>query len=204
MRLCDLNPRARVLQMKDFNPVEFISEGALHRLPPDVGFYTPHPDVSLFCYPNDSPEVTLGLPPTTLEFNCRIEGTEYTFPFDLPPLPRGSLLDVDLIIDDPFNRRAYPWGREDESLRGFVATLGNLRSRSAALRLGGLRVPRAGGGRIRIDREHDDEMIALCCNQSDAPWSLPTGKLLAGGLLESVGSQVTLSPGGFAILRLSE
>ena len=106
--------------------------------------------------------------------------------------------------DDPFNRRAYPWGREDESLRGFVATLGNLRSRSAALRLGGLRVSEAGGGRIRIDREHDGEKIALCCNQSDAPWSLPTGKLLAGGLLESVGSQVTLSPGGFAILRLSE
>lgn len=106
VRLCDLNPRARVLQMKDFNPVEFISEGALHRFPTDVGFYTQHPDVSLFCYPNDSPEVTLGLPPTTLEFNCRIEGTEYTFPFDLPPLPRGSLLDVDLIIDDPFNRRA--------------------------------------------------------------------------------------------------
>lgn len=106
VRLCDLNPSARVLQMKDFHPVEFISEGVLHRLPTDVGFYTQYPDVSLFCYPNDSPEITLGLPPTTLEFNCRIEGTDYTFPFDLPPLPRGSLLDVDLIIDDPFNRRA--------------------------------------------------------------------------------------------------
>lgn len=106
VRLCDLNPSAKVLQFKDFHPTEFIPEGVLHKLPTDVGFYTQHPDISLFCYPNDAPETTLGLPSTTLEFNCRIEGTDYSFPFDLPPLSRGSVLDVDLIIDNPFSRRA--------------------------------------------------------------------------------------------------
>lgn len=106
--------------------------------------------------------------------------------------------------EDPFNRRAYPWGREDESLRDFVANLGTLRKGSAALRLGSLRVPQAGGGRIRIDREHGNEKICLCCNQTDSMWALPAGELLAGGLLESVGSRITLSPGGFAIVRLSE
>lgn len=106
VRLCDLNPSAKVLQFKDFHPMEFIEQGALHQLPTDIGFYTQHPDVSLFCYPNDAPETTLGLPPTSLQFNCKIEGTEYSFPFDLPPLSRGSLLDVELIIDNPFSRRA--------------------------------------------------------------------------------------------------
>lgn len=106
VRLCDLNPSAKVLQFSDFHPVEFIGQGELFKLPTDVGFYTQHPDISLFCYPNDAPETTLGLPSTSLEFNCRIEGTDYSFPFDLPPLSRGSVLDVDLIIDNPFSRRA--------------------------------------------------------------------------------------------------
>jgi len=101
---------------------------------------------------------------------------------------------------DPFNRRCYPWGREDTSLRQFVASLGNLRKNNRALRLGAVAVTAFGEGRIAIERTYAGQCVCLCCNQSNTPWHIPKGTLLLGGRLESVsGQDVILSPGGFAI-----
>jgi len=101
VRLCDINPSARILQQKDFSPNAFIGQGVLHTLPTDIGFYTRYPDISLYCYPNDTPETTLGMPHTSMEFNCRILGEECVFPISLPPLGRGSSTSVDIIVNGP-------------------------------------------------------------------------------------------------------
>ena len=104
--------------------------------------------------------------------------------------------------EDPFNRRTYPWGREDTALKGFVQRLGTLRRDSEILRLGSVRVTGAGEGRIRIEREYGGKTIALFCNNGRNLFRLSVGKLLLGGLLESVQEDsVLIAPGGFAIFE---
>ena len=104
--------------------------------------------------------------------------------------------------EDPFNRRTYPWGREDTALKGFVQRLGTLRRDSEILRLGSVRVTGAGEGRIRIEREYGGKTIALFCNNGRNLFRLSVGKLLLGGLLESVQEDsVLVAPGGFAIFE---
>ena len=41
-------------------------------------------------------------------------------------------------FEDPFNRRTYPWGREDRQLRAYFARLGGLRRRYTALQRGSI------------------------------------------------------------------
>lgn len=101
VRLCDMTPSARILQLQEFRPNEVISHGALLKLPNDIGFYTQKPDIKLWCYPNDTPETTLGSPHTSMEFNCRILGEDYVFPISLPPIGRGTRTSVDIIINGP-------------------------------------------------------------------------------------------------------
>ena len=102
--------------------------------------------------------------------------------------------------EDPFNRRCYPWGREDLSLRNFVCCLGQLRENSQVLRLGAVRVTEAGYGRIQVEREYEGKTICLSCNKGQTSWKIPAGKLLLGGLLETANERETaLLPGGFAI-----
>ena len=102
--------------------------------------------------------------------------------------------------EDPFNRRCYPWGKEDTALYQFVRELGQLRRGSEILRLGSVSVPLWGAGRIKIVREWQGKSICLCCNNASRTWHINCGKLLLGGLIESFsGNSFVLSPGGFAI-----
>ena len=102
--------------------------------------------------------------------------------------------------EDPFNRCCYPWGREDIPLRQYVKKLGALRKNSDVLRLGSVRVPHAGDGRIKIVREYEGRQVCLSCNNSKRTWHINGGKVLLGGLMESFGGDsFELSPGGFAI-----
>lgn len=99
--LHDLTPSAKILQHEEFRPVEVIESSVPQSLPCDIGFYTQHPDLSLFCYPNDTPETTLGSPRTSLEFTCRIKGLECSFPITLPPITRNSITRVEITINGP-------------------------------------------------------------------------------------------------------
>ena len=104
--------------------------------------------------------------------------------------------------EDPFNRRTYPWGREDATLKSFVALLGNLRKTSDVLRLGTVRVTGAGEGRICIEREHGGKRIVLMCNNGRDLYHQRVKKLLLGGMLESVqADSVVISPGGFVVFE---
>lgn len=112
VRLTGISRSAKVMQEKDFRPVEIDEYGEWVPLPYDVGFYTQRPGTALFCYPNDTPEDVLGSQKTGLQLECRINGEKKLFDFGLPPLPRGCRIDVELTIESADYARAIVPSRD--------------------------------------------------------------------------------------------
>jgi len=86
--------------------------------------------------------------------------------------------------NDPFNRRTYPWGKEDQDLLAWFRELGMLRKRYKALRLGDIRFFHAGDGKIAFERKYAGQKIWCYVNYSDKDWEIPTGKVLSGHELQ--------------------
>ena len=101
VRLTDLTMSAKVMQESEFRPSETLDAGDWKDLPSDIGFYTQRPMTAMYCYPNDTPETTLGTPHIGLELQCTIQSETCSFDVALPPLNRGDTLRVDLNIDGP-------------------------------------------------------------------------------------------------------
>ena len=106
-------------------------------------------------------------------------------------------------FEDPFNRRPYPWGREDGELLGWFKQLGALRKDYPALRRGTIRYVAAEGPLLAFARADDGEELLCVCNAGDAPVTLPlpgkTASPLAGTpalspLEEDEGGQINLPP----------
>ena len=97
---------------------------------------------------------------------------------------------------DPFNRRTYPWGKEDTELLAFYKGLGRLRKKCDALRLGDIRFFCAEGGKLGFSRTCQGREIRVYVNRSGAPWVIPQGKVLyANNLADS------LLPMGYCIME---
>ena len=114
-------------------------------------------------------------------------------------------------FEDPFNRRPYPWGREDGELLGWFKQLGSLRKDHPALRRGTIRYVAAEGPLLAFARADDGEEILCACNAGDASVTLPlpgkTASPLAGSpalspLEEDEGVQITLPPRSGAVLLM--
>ena len=98
---------------------------------------------------------------------------------------------------DPFNRRYFPWGSEDESLQAFYRALSTLKKTLPALRRGDVTVVEAGGGRLLFLRRFEKQTLCVCCNKSNAPWELPLrGEVLLGCNLSYYPGKLTLGPDG--------
>ena len=67
-------------------------------------------------------------------------------------------------FEDPFNRRTYPWGREDQTLLEWYRALGRLRSRHSALRRGSIRYVLGRGPLLAFLRETGDERLLCAFN----------------------------------------
>ena len=103
---------------------------------------------------------------------------------------------------DPFNRRTYPWGREDPELLGHFRQLGRLRKQQVALRLGDVEFFRSAGGRIGFSRSYAGKKCRIYCNRSQQPWEIPGGKLLLGRNMRTVAPNwLTLGENGFCIVE---
>ena len=100
---------------------------------------------------------------------------------------------------DPFNRRTYPWGREDESLLSHFRALGQLRKTQPALRRGDTEFVHAEGGRLGILRRWEDKTVQIYVNQSNTPWELPAGRVLLAHNMENG----ALAPTGYCIVEES-
>ncbi len=103
---------------------------------------------------------------------------------------------------DPFNRRPYPWGREDPELLAHYRLLGALRAAHPALRSGRVEFFQAGDQKLGFTREAGGERIRIYLNRSGDPWEIPSGELLLGHNLHTVApSWLTLNPMGFCAVR---
>ncbi len=103
---------------------------------------------------------------------------------------------------DPFNRRSYPWGRENPELLAHYKRLGQLRRQFAALRRGNIRFYQASDSRISFTRSIDGQKLSIYCNRSAAPWDVPSGRILLGHNLHTAAPDwLTLGESGFCIVE---
>ena len=101
---------------------------------------------------------------------------------------------------DPFNRRPYPWGREDEEFLNHYKRLGQLRKDVDALRLGDIQFFAAGDKHIGFARSYQGKTVNVYANRSGDAWEVPYGKILLAFNLQVVGPDyLVLGPRGFCI-----
>jgi cyclomaltodextrinase len=90
-------------------------------------------------------------------------------------------------FEDPFNRGAYPWGREDGSLKNWYLRLGQLRRERVSLRRGALHWLFAAGAGLAFSRSTENERTVCVLNAGSVPlrlslpWSGATARCLLSG-----------------------
>ena len=105
--------------------------------------------------------------------------------------------------NDPFNRRTYPWGKEDADLLAFFRQLGALRKDWDALRLGDIRFFHGNGQKIGFTRTYQGKTVRCYVNQSGENWEISGGKVLFGHNMQSLAPNwVSLTPMGFCIIEV--
>ncbi len=101
---------------------------------------------------------------------------------------------------DPFNRRTYPWGREDWELLNHYTRLGQLRRSCEALRLGDIQFFQAGDKHLGFQRSYKGKTVRIYANRSGDSWEIPKGNILLGYNIQVVAPDcLTLGPRGFCI-----
>ena len=101
---------------------------------------------------------------------------------------------------DPFNRRPYPWGREDPEFMAHFLRLGQLRKEFEALRLGDIQFFAAGDKHIGFTRSYNGRTFRVYCNRSGDPWEIPTHRLYFGVNMQVIArDHLIIGPRGFCI-----
>ena len=101
---------------------------------------------------------------------------------------------------DPFNRRTYPWGKEDPELMTHYWNLGTLRQQEV-LRLGDVSFFQAGEGKVGFTRRHADKQLKIYVNQSGEEWPILQGKLVYGEKVQRRGAVWKLSNMGYCVME---
>ncbi len=103
---------------------------------------------------------------------------------------------------DPFNRRPYPWGSEDQVLLAHHRHLGRLRKNHEALRLGDIEFFQAGDQKLGFSRTLNGMRLRIYVNRSSDPWDIPAGRLLYGHNLHTVAPDwLCLGAMGFCLIK---
>ena len=124
---------------------------------------------------------------------------QYTLP-GMPSIYYGDEVGLEG-FEDPYCRRTFPWGKEDETLQTFFRALGELKNGDISLQRGTVRITEAGKGRISFIRRTEDAFSMVYVNRTMEEWNLPeTGRILFGRGLQQLGDKVTLLPNGFCVL----
>ena len=124
--------------------------------------------------------------------------------FTLPGSPSIYYGDEALMegYKDPFNRRSFPWGREDREIQGHFKRLGKMRRDYDALRLGDIQFFEAGDKRLGFKRSYNGKQVRVYVNRSGDPWDIPAGKVIFGHNLQVVAPDwLTLAPRSFCLVE---
>ncbi len=102
---------------------------------------------------------------------------------------------------DPFNRRTYPWGREDTDLLDHFKRLGQLRKDNEALRLGNIQFFKADDRKIGFTRSYNGKTLRIHMNRGGDLWQIDPGKILLGHNIHTLSKQeIVLAPKGFCVI----
>ena len=102
---------------------------------------------------------------------------------------------------DPFNRRTYPWGREDTALLSHFRKLGVLK-KLPALAIGDTEFLQAEGGKLVFRRRSETQNVSVYVNHTASSWEIPTGKVLYSQGLHTIAPDwLLLDSMGFAIME---
>jgi len=102
--------------------------------------------------------------------------------------------------NDPFNRRTYPWGRENAVLLSHYRQLGKLRKEQPALRLGDIQFLHAQEGRLCFCRCHEGKKLLCYVNLSSESWDISGGTPLFGRNAQPTApTWLSLAPMGFCL-----
>ena len=124
--------------------------------------------------------------------------------YTLPGSPSLYYADETLMegYKDPFNRRTYPWGREDWEMVNHFKRLGKLRKENPVLRLGDIQFFEAGDKHLGYTRSYQGKTCKVYANRSGDPWDIPAGKVILGFNLQTVAPDwLTLAPRGFCVVE---
>ena len=102
--------------------------------------------------------------------------------------------------DDPFCRKTYPWGREDQDLLAHYRALADLKNTLPALQSGDIRVTMAGQGRLSFVRMTETQSVRIYVNKSSQVWYLPEGELCIGHGVTGSAEGRMLLPDGYCLL----
>lgn len=103
---------------------------------------------------------------------------------------------------DPFNRRTYPWGKENPALRDHYRKLGQLRRQEAALRTGKTEFCYASGGLLHFTREDKNGKLHIYVNRSADSWDIAPDEVLFGSnITHKRPGLLRLAPLGFCITK---
>ena len=103
---------------------------------------------------------------------------------------------------DPFNRRTYPWGREDWEFLDHFKRLGRLRKDHEVLRLGDIQFFAAGDKHLGFTRSYNGKTLKVYVNRSADTWDVPSGRILLGYNLQLVAPDwLTVGPRGFVLIE---
>ena len=103
---------------------------------------------------------------------------------------------------DPFNRRPYPWGREDKHLLNHFRRLGQLRKDYKVLRLGDIQFFQAEDQRVGFKRTYKGKSLFIYINRSTDPWDIDQGVVIFGHNLQTIApDRVTIAPMGFCVVE---
>ena len=101
---------------------------------------------------------------------------------------------------DPFNRRPYPWHREDPEVMAHFLRLGELRKNFDALRLGDIHFFAAGDKHLGFTRSYQGRTFRIYVNRSADPWEIPTHRLYFGANMKVIAKDhLIIGPRGFCI-----
>ena len=105
-------------------------------------------------------------------------------------------------FEDPFNRRCYPWGREDRDLLDYYRSLSRIKHGYPALRTGSIQFPPAPSpATVRFQRGLDGQRLQILVHGGDQPLFLPQeGELLLAHNARQEGDQLVISPWGGVII----
>ena len=99
--------------------------------------------------------------------------------------------------EDPFNRRTYPWGKENKDLVDFYRTLAKTKQVQPALKQGDVYLT-GETGRLVLRRQWQDQIVYGWINLKKETWTVPQrGKVLVSHEMELRADQFAIAPMGF-------